>query len=249
MPVPVFSLSPLFSEGDFVMTGNIKPGTRLYACASLVQNGAVLCDVGTDHAYLPIYLCKKGIAVRAVASDIKEGPLARAGEHIKMHGLSDKISTRLTPGLSGMESEGFTDIVIAGMGGFMIRDIIAAAPFVCDSGVALILQPMKNADALRLYLAENGFEITHERLSSDDGKIYQIMRAVYDGKKRGFDTAALLLGEKNIAARAENRALFSMLCDKYLCMYEKKVRGAQAGSAEYESAKRVFDEISALAKE
>lgn len=231
------------------MTENIKPGTRLYACASLVSDGAVLCDVGTDHAYLPIYLCKKGTVSRAVASDIKEGPLARAKEHIALCGLSDAISARLTPGLCGMEGEGFTDIVIAGMGGLMIRDIIDAAPFVRDASVALILQPMKNADMLRLYLAENGFEITHEQLAFDEGKLYQIMRAVYDGKKRRFDDVSLLLGEKNIAAREQNRGLFSMLCDKYLVMYKKKADGLPKDSEEYAKAKYIFNEISALSAE
>lgn len=155
---------------------NITLGDRLAACASLVRRGAFLCDVGTDHAYLPIYLCESGVISRAVASDINEGPILRAKENIAAHRLADKIDTALTGGLHSLEERGFSDIVIAGMGGLMIRDIISEAPFLRDEKISLVLQPMKNEDELRLWLSENGFLIADERLALDSGKIYQIAR-------------------------------------------------------------------------
>lgn len=227
---------------------NITLGDRLAACASLVRRGAFLCDVGTDHAYLPIYLCESGVISRAVASDINEGPILRAKENIAAHRLADRIDTELAGGLHSLEERGFSDIVIAGMGGLMIRDIISEAPFLRDEKISLVLQPMKNEDELRLWLAENGFFIADERLALDSGKIYQIMRAVWDGKKRTFTPTELLLGKGNIEAREENRELFLRLCEKYLDMYGKKVRGLKPDTAEYAQAKRVYDEITALSK-
>ena len=226
----------------------ISLGERLSTCASLVRQSAFLCDVGTDHAYLPIYLCEAGTVSSAVASDIKKGPLLRAQENIAAHRLSDRIDTVLTSGLCGLESRGFTDIVIAGMGGLMIRDIIKEASFLRDPRIALVLQPMKNEDELRLWLAQNGFAITDERLAFDTGKIYQIIRAVFDGRERTVGETELLLGAKNIEERAENRELFLLLCEKYLDMYGKKVHGMKPDTEEYAHAKRIYDEITALAK-
>ena len=151
---------------------NITLGERLAACASLVRRDAFLCDVGTDHAYLPIYLCESGVISRAVASDINEGPILRAKENIAAHRLTDRIDTELAGGLHSLEERGFSDIVIAGMGGLMIRDIISEAPFLRDEKISLVLQPMKNEDELRFWLSENGFFIADERLALDSGKIY-----------------------------------------------------------------------------
>lgn len=227
---------------------NINLGERLAACAALVRQGAFLCDVGTDHAYLPIYLCERGIISRAVASDIKEGPLLRAKANIAAHRLTDKIETVLTAGLCSMEERGFSDIVIAGMGGLMIRDIIKAAPFLRSERISLVLQPMKNEDELRLWLSENGFCIEEELLALDTGKIYQIMRVVWDGEARSFTPTELLLGKGNIEARAERGELFIRLCEKQLEAYGKKVNGMKPDAKGYAQARRIYDEITALSK-
>ena len=101
-----------------------KIDARLLAVASLVSDGAYLADVGTDHAYLPIYLAEQGKISRAVASDIHKGPLESAEKNIREAGFSDRIHTVLTDGLQGLEPYPVTDIVIAGMGGLMIKGIL-----------------------------------------------------------------------------------------------------------------------------
>ncbi|MBQ0010107.1 MAG: SAM-dependent methyltransferase [Ruminococcus sp.] len=224
-------------------------GPRLAACASLVRPGAVLLDVGTDHAYLPLYLVSQGICPRAVASDVRKGPLAMASRHIEAAGLSDKIETVCTDGLAGLSDRGGTDVVIAGMGGLLIRDILAAAPFVKNPDVALILQPMKNEDALRAYLLAEGFAVTDERLAAEDGKIYSVLRAVWDGKTRKADALSLLLGAENIEKRAERRELFLLLLRKFETTYRKKTNGMRPDHEEYAEAKAIYDALTALIRE
>lgn len=154
---------------------------RLLTAASLVRKGAVVADVGTDHAYLPIYLVTAGVANRAVASDINAGPLARANANISRFGLSNQIATRLTPGLTGIEEYSPTDILICGMGGELIASIIEAAAFVKDPKVRLILQPMTSARELRVWLAQNGFVIDEEKYAKEKEKLYVIISASYTG--------------------------------------------------------------------
>ena len=168
---------------------------RLAAAASFVRRGSVIADVGTDHAWLPIYLLSKGIATRAVASDINEGPLCRARINIPK-ALKSKIELRLTDGLCGIEDFGADDILICGMGGELIARILADAPFTKNEKLRLILQPMTKAPYLREFLLREGFEITDEKLALDD-RIYQIICAEYRSKCESYSPIELLLGKKN----------------------------------------------------
>ncbi|MBQ7828458.1 MAG: SAM-dependent methyltransferase [Clostridia bacterium] len=155
---------------------------RLLTAASFVREGAVVADVGTDHAYLPIYLVSAGTAIRAVASDINEGPLSRAEANVRRFGLSDRIALRLTSGLAGIEAFTPTDVLICGMGGELIASILEAAPFVRDPAIRLILQPMTSARELRLWLAANGFAVTEERFAAEKEKLYVVLCASFCGK-------------------------------------------------------------------
>ena len=131
---------------------------RLLEIASLVSQGAALIDVGTDHAYIPIYLMDKGVLSRGKCTDIHDGPIRRAKENISRYGLTDKIIAEKADGLQGVDVEGYNTIVIAGMGGMLIAEILRNAPFL--QGKTLILQPMTAVRELRMYLLENGFKIT-----------------------------------------------------------------------------------------
>lgn len=183
---------------------------RLACAAAFVRKGSVVCDVGTDHAYLPVNLIQRGIAVRAVACDINEGPLDRAKKSAAKFGVTEKIRFVLADGLDGVEPErdGVTDIVICGMGGELIARIVDASAYTRKPEVNLVLQPMTCATELRQYLWDNGFRIPEERLCEAAGKIYTCIRASYDGEKRTYTPAELILGKHHI----ENR---SPLFDEY----------------------------------
>ena len=154
---------------------------RLEAVAELVRHGAVLSDVGTDHALLPAHLLLCGKIKSAVASDIVAGPLHRAEETVRRYGLTGKITTVLTPGLAGIEKYAPTDVVIAGMGGQTIAEILKEAPFVKNPDLRLILQPMTKGELLRDFLAAEGFEITKELRVREQERIYVVLCCHYTG--------------------------------------------------------------------
>lgn len=211
---------------------------RLLAAANFVRDGAYLADIGTDHAYLPIYLAQNGKISRAVASDIRKGPLARAERNIRAAGLSDKIETVLTDGLSGLERYPITDIVIAGMGGLMIASILDAADFIRTAKLRLILQPMQHIPELRRYLSA-GWLVEKEAITEESGKLYQILCARYDGIKRNPSALELLLGSYNLAHKREI-PLFSALCERQAVVLSEKIAGLERGGHDASAEKETL---------
>ncbi len=154
---------------------------RLATAFRFVRPGAVVADIGTDHAYLPAALINAGIASRAIAADINQGPLVHAAETVARYALADRITLRQTDGLHGIAESGATDILIFGMGGELIARIIDEAPFTRDAGIRLILQPMTKQAELRRYLVGHGYAIVGECMSAAAGKRYQTICAEYTG--------------------------------------------------------------------
>jgi len=155
---------------------------RLKACADFVSGKGIVCDVGTDHAYLVCELIKSGKCTRAVASDINEKPLESAKKTIEKYGISDKTDLILSDGLKEISPEGITDVIIAGMGGETIINIIGNSDWVRNH-VNLILQPMTKAKDLRIWLYANGFKINQEKAVRDGKFIYTVMKCEYCGKR------------------------------------------------------------------
>ena len=151
---------------------------RLTACAELCC-GKVLCDVGTDHGYLPCYMIEKGLCTKAYACDIAPGPLSSAIEHISRRGLEDKITPILSDGLENVEKSDITDVVIAGMGGELIADIISRCSWLKE-GINLVLQPMTKADTLRQWLYDNGFSVKKEKACTKGRFVYSVMQVRYE---------------------------------------------------------------------
>lgn len=147
---------------------------RLWALADWVEPGCrCLADIGTDHGYIPAALLLEGRVQRAVASDIAPAPLDRARATAERWGLTERMDLRLGNGLEVLAPGEADAVVIAGMGGDTLVDILAAAPWCRET--ALLLQPMSRAEVLRPWLAENGFAIRRERLVQDRGVLYPIL--------------------------------------------------------------------------
>ena len=150
-------------------------------CAGFVREGTVLCDVGTDHAYLPIWLLKTGKISRALACDIRPGPLETARKDGAKYEAGEGLSFRLSDGLRQVSPEEAKDVVIAGMGGELILRIVKETPWLRDPGKRLVLQPMSSVPELRLGLAEAGFQVLEEEAVIDGGKVYSAFAAQYRG--------------------------------------------------------------------
>ena len=154
------------------MSGLNELSPRLKMVGELVPEGARLADVGTDHAYLPAALLRSGRIPFAIAADLRQGPLARAKATVRGAGLEGRVAFRLCDGLSGIRPEEVDAVVIAGMGGETIADILAAAPWVRENRIPLVLQPMSSMPDLRVWLQRNGYRIVTERLCREGDTLY-----------------------------------------------------------------------------
>lgn len=151
---------------------------RMLAIANLVDNSKVLADVGCDHAYISINLLEKGKVDRIIASDLREGPLNIAKDNIKLEGFEERIETRLCAGLCGYETGEVDTILISGMGGMLVKEILSESIDVVRRADTLILEPQSDLRVVRAYLKDIGFKIIDEDMLNEGGKYYQIMKAV-----------------------------------------------------------------------
>lgn len=149
----------------------------------MIRSGGRVADIGTDHAYLPIWLARNGLVEKAIAADINLGPLQKAAMNVKRHLVSDLVETRLSDGLDQVFPHEADDIIIAGMGGETIAGIIQKAPWLKQNKKNLVLQPMTCAKELREFLAREGYALQDERAVLADGRVYSVMRAEYDPKQ------------------------------------------------------------------
>ncbi len=172
---------------------DIKLSDRLEMVVSFVLPGSRVADIGTDHGYVPITLVERGIAVHALAMDIREGPLARAKEHIVRHGLDGLIEARLSDGVSGLEPGEADTVIASGMGGELIIHILREGRALWDTVRHWILSPQSEPEKVRVYLQENGFLIAKERMLCEDGKFYVVMDAVR-GEMEPLDMAQAVYG-------------------------------------------------------
>lgn len=153
-----------------------KLSKRLETVAKFVPTGAVVADIGSDHAYLPCYLIHKGIATSAVAGEVVKGPYESALGQVKKEGLTEKITVRLADGLAAVEATDHVDTVtIAGMGGPLIVSILEKHPQSLQGVTRLILQPNIHAKVIREWALTNNWAILDEDILEEDEKIYEIL--------------------------------------------------------------------------
>lgn len=197
---------------------------RLALCASFVRKDTALTDVGTDHAYLPVWLAKKGWIRSGAACDIRMGPLKNAAENIEKYGVGAVVKAYLSDGLCNVPPEMAMDIVMAGMGGELIAAIIQKTQWLCDSHRRLILQPMTHAELLRVFLCENGFKIAEEKACVSGKKVYVVMVCAYDGVKREctplFQYGGRLLEDNSEPSRLYKKKIAQQLSKRRLGLLE-----------------------------
>lgn len=168
-------------------------GSRLETIGCLVPAGSVVADIGTDHAYLPVWLIEQGCIQKAIAGDIAQGPCQAARSTIAQHGLQQQVEVRMGSGLSVVQPGEASCITIAGMGASTMIAILEADMSVAEAAEALILQPMAGAASLRKWLCTHGWELVDEELVDDAPHFYEIM-AARRGVSRAYSEAEYAVG-------------------------------------------------------
>jgi tRNA (adenine22-N1)-methyltransferase len=213
---------------------------RLHAVASLVTPGNRVADVGCDHAYTSIYLVEKAISTHVIAMDVNQGPIERAKDNIEKYGYSNQIDTRKSNGLEKLRENEADSILIAGMGGALMIQILEEKYELVKQVKELILQPQSEINKVRQKLQDWGFLIVQENMVIDDGKYYMMMRAIpgaivqepqmYElSKQEHFYYGRLLLEERNLVLQDFLR------WDLGLC--ENILRGLEAEHSENAKAR------------
>ena len=148
---------------------------RLLCCASMVQPGSRVADIGTDHGYLGIYLLQSGAARHVIACDLRKDPLENARRNAKLFGVDGEMELRLSDGLEKIRPDEVDTVVMAGMGGDLIQKILSQCPWRKREGLQFILQPQSAGNVLRRWLCEDGFEIQREEPVQDGHFLYTVM--------------------------------------------------------------------------
>lgn len=172
----------------------------------MVKGVRVLADIGSDHAYLPIALLQEKKIQRAIITDVAKGPIQSAKQTVEQSGLEEFCSVRMGDGLSPVKPGEASCLVIAGMGGILISEILQRGAEVARSAESLILQPMQHAVRLRDFLNTNYYKIVEERVVYDAGKYYEVIKVI-NGEQRRFNKIELEIGY----AMVKNEVYFDFL--------------------------------------
>ena len=201
---------------------------RLSRVASHVPEGAIVADIGSDHAYLPCYLVAEGLAEKAVAGEVVKGPFESAKKQVRQEGLEDRITVRLASGLAAIEpADGVTAIAIAGMGGPLIASILDQDKARLEGVQRLILQPNVHAKAIREWAAANSWHISDEEILEENSKIYEIIVLEPAQKTVVFGEKELLFGPILMAQRSD---VFQVKWQREMAQWQKIVASMEANA-------------------
>lgn len=167
---------------------------RLQAVADMVIGNTLFCDVGTDHAYLPTYLLQCGKIDKAIASDVRKGPLESARRTAEEYKVSDRMELILSDGLDSVPNT-VKEVAVAGMGGPLMLDIVLRTKWLFNPDCHLVLQPQSQIDDFRRKLYENGFYIESETAVVDDKRPYTVMSVRYCGEKQEISDVFSYVGK------------------------------------------------------
>ena len=220
----------------------IKLDDRLSKVAGLVRNGKRVADIGTDHGYLVAYLVENGICPEGIAADLRKGPLENARQTVIQQGLSDKIRLILSDGLMNIPKESCDDIVIAGMGGNLIAEILDKAPWVKNENIHIVAQPMTHAEVLRQWFIDNGFEIVKEKTATDGKRYYCVISAAYTGASEPHGLSYIYTGE----IKPETDTDINYLRKILTAMSKKYNALMSADKEDNDNLKEIIDEIKVL---
>lgn len=207
-----------------------KLDKRLTAVASYINKGDAVADIGSDHAYLPLYLLTNNLSERVLVSDLRDGPLESAKRNFTRYGLADKLVTMKYDGIRSDVPYDYDTIVVAGMGGITISGIIEKAKeHLLKCRNKLILQPMTEFEALRRKIFEIGFHITSETIvNADDGKLYTVICAE-EGISDEYSYFEYIFGKIELCKNTEN---YCLSVDRYISSLQSAVKAGAYNKAD-----------------
>lgn len=226
--------------------------SRMKCIAGMVTPGKSVADIGCDHAYTSIYLIEKKLAEGVIAMDVAEGPLQSAKSNVIAFGLEEKIETRLSDGMTALNVGETQAAIIAGMGGLLVVDILRRGLEKMEEGYELVLSPQSEIPEVRRFLRENGIQIVDEQMMLEDGKYYNIIKAIFDPQHatdEGQDDTECVVpadfrdhyGEKLIVKK-------SPVLKKYLTERIEKLNGIYCRLSK-ETGDRVVDRMAEVSRE
>lgn len=221
---------------------NISP--RLLAVADLIGTAEVVADIGTDHAYLPVYLIENNLVSAAIASDVRKGPLENAKKTVLQHGLGDKIELRLSDGLKSYKKGDASVFAVAGMGGLLISSFIEDTPWLREQGTRLVLQPMTHAEELRKTLFDCGFSIDREIAVREGTKLYIVISAFYSGVKQTYSDFDIAVG----SIRPKDGKTEQEFLEKLAFTYQKKLTALNNAGRTDEKCESILKQLKSLLK-
>lgn len=217
---------------------------RLLKIASLVDKDDIFADVGTDHAYIPVYLITNGISSSGIASDINKGPLKVALKNLTENQVEDKVKLVLSPGLDCVDVSDVDTIIVAGMGGDLICSILTDANEKITSQ-KLILQPMTAVPTVRKYLFDNEYIIKKEVLSQEKDKIYNIIKCE-KGNTKSYNTKDVYFGTN---LENEDRKLLTFYIKKLITKYTRRIGGLKRAKDDHSQELEKYENIINMLKE
>lgn len=221
------------------MVIGMKLDNRLMAIADLVQKDKILADIGTDHAYLPVYLVEKGIIKKAIAADLRVGPLDNARDAVVSYGYESQIELRLSDGLDNFKENEVEEIAVAGMGGLLISEFINRTEWLKNENVHLILQPMTHVEELRKTLFDNGFVIDKEVVAKDGDKLYIILSVYYYEGQTAYTDFDLIVGKLPYNNDSLSKEYLTKIYNKYL----KKLQALKNADRECTELEKLVGEL------
>ena len=214
---------------------------RMLMAAKMVRKGNSVADIGTDHAYLPAWLILNGISPKALACDVRKGPLENAKKTVEAYSIEDKITLRLSDGFDEIEPFEADDFIMCGMGGTLMEQLVSRTHWLKDNKKRIIVQPQSHAEDIRRFFVENGFEILFEDACIDSGKLYCAMAAEYTGKTEEKPISYIYSGKLPECRKKEAKLFLENINSRLKKKLEAEKIHGTAETAEYLA--KVTDEL------
>jgi tRNA (adenine22-N1)-methyltransferase len=222
-----------------MIRNRIKLSKRLNCIAKQVDIGSKVADIGSDHAFIPIFLLLNKVTDKVLITDISDGPVRVSKRNISKYAMENRVYYKTGSGLKVLNDDELDNVIIAGMGAELIISILSDSLDNAKRVKKLIIQPMSSHALVRRWLWENGFEISKECLVKDRNRIYTVMCAKYTGMNYNYKEYEAYTGV-NID---RDRSLFHEYIENYLKYFTGKIKGLKNGKEKDENEIRSVNSI------